>query len=74
MLDGVGRVDSDMLMLLGRLTAGLEVRGASSGEWEKAVLEGYKAFRLLERHGGGSVTADLDNRELSFVRPKAAGK
>jgi NTP pyrophosphatase (non-canonical NTP hydrolase) len=65
-LDGVGRVDSDLLSLITRLTANLEVSDASTGEWEAAILSGFSAFRLLSRHKGGLVTADLDERTLVF--------
>jgi NTP pyrophosphatase (non-canonical NTP hydrolase) len=66
--DGVGRVDSDLLYLIRRLTAGLEVRGASPGDWEKAILSGYRVFRLLGRHRGGRVTVDLLDKSLKYSR------
>ena len=66
MFDGVGRIDSDLLSLITRLTAGLEVREMSAGEWEQAILKGYRTFRLLNRHRGGLVTVDLKERTLQF--------
>lgn len=66
-LDGVGHVDSDLLSLLTRLSANLEVSDASTGEWETAILLGYKMFRLLDRHNGGIISGDLDTRDLTFA-------
>ncbi len=66
LLDDVGRVDSELLSIITRLTAGLEVREASAGEWEEAILQGYKVFRLLNRNKGGMVTADLNARKLQY--------
>jgi NTP pyrophosphatase (non-canonical NTP hydrolase) len=67
--DGVGRVDSELLSLIGRLVAGLEVAEASPGDWEQAILEGYKVFRLLNRNKGGEVTVNLATRSVSFKKP-----
>ncbi|MBP7080860.1 MAG: nucleoside triphosphate pyrophosphohydrolase family protein [Rhodocyclaceae bacterium] len=74
MLDGVGRIDSDLLNLVTRLTSGLEVREASAGDWEMAILLGYKVFRLLDRHRGGIVTVDLVAHELKYQKAQATKK
>ena len=68
LLDAVGRIDSELLSMIKRLTAGLEVRAVSAGEWEEAIQQGYKVFRLLSRHRGGVVTADLNERTLRFQK------
>lgn len=74
MLDGVGRIDSELLSLITRLTSGLEVQEASAGEWENAILLGYKSFRLLNRHRGGMVTVDLHERTLRFQKSPAPAR
>ena len=33
---------------------------------EEAILEGFRVFRELRRHGGGMVTVDLLNRDLGY--------
>lgn len=66
LLDGVGRIDSDLLTIISRQTSGLEINVASAGEWEHAILTGYKIFRLLNRHHGGIVTVDLNGRTLRY--------
>lgn len=68
LLDGVGRIDSELLSMIKRLTSGLEVCAVSAGEWEEAIQQGYKVFRLLSRHRGGVVTADLNERALRFQK------
>jgi NTP pyrophosphatase (non-canonical NTP hydrolase) len=68
MLDEIGRIDSDLLSLITRLTSGLEISQASAGEWEQAILQGYKIFRLLNRHRGGLVTVNLEERSLTFQK------
>lgn len=67
-LDGLGRVDSELLSLIKRLTSGLEVRIASAGDWERAIFEGYKVFRLLSRSHGGFVTIDLNDRTMRYQK------
>lgn len=74
LLDGVGRIDSELLSLITRLVAGLEVSEASAGEWEQAILTGYKNFRMLNRHKGGSIAVNLVDRSVSFVKPAQKNK
>ncbi len=68
-LDNAGRVDSELLSMLTRLTSGLEVNRAAPGEWETAILQGYKIYRLLMRHRGGTVTLNLTKRTIEFRKP-----
>jgi NTP pyrophosphatase (non-canonical NTP hydrolase) len=67
-LDNIGRIDSGLLSLIMGLTNGFEVSAASAGEWEDAILLGYKFFRILEREKGGLITVDLINRKMSFQK------
>jgi NTP pyrophosphatase (non-canonical NTP hydrolase) len=67
-LDNIGRIDSSLLSLIKGLTNGFEVAAASAGEWEDAILLGYKIFRMLEREKGGFVTVDLLNQKMSFQK------
>jgi hypothetical protein len=66
--DGLGHVDSEVLSTIKRLTDGLEVRISSTGEWENAILLGYKVFRLLNRYSGGIVDVDLVRKDIQFSR------
>ena len=65
-LYGVRSVDFDVLKTVKSMTQRLEVKSRSWGEWESAIMEGYRIFRLLKEHGGGWVDCDLNNRSISF--------
>lgn len=66
MLEGVDTLDFEMLKAVTRLVGGLEIKVASWREWELAILEGYKFFRILNRHRGGRILVDLDKRRLAY--------
>lgn len=74
LLDGVGRIDSELLSLIIRLTGGLEVRKASAAAWENAILSGYQIFRLLNKHRGGAVAVNLNKRTLNFHKNQVKGR
>lgn len=63
------RVPVDVVKACQKMTAHLEVSRRSASDWEYAILAGYQAFRLLQRHRGGTVRADLINRSLTFTPP-----
>lgn len=67
-LDGITEIDFDLLKLVKSLTSNLEVRRASWRDWELAILEGYRIFRIINRVRGGYVVADLFDRKLEFER------
>jgi hypothetical protein len=66
LLDGVETLDFELLKAISRLCSGLEVKAASWHDWELAILEGYKMFRILNRNRGGRVLVDLEQRRLSY--------
>ncbi|MCG7321353.1 MazG nucleotide pyrophosphohydrolase domain-containing protein [Arsenicicoccus bolidensis] len=63
------RVPVDAIKACQRMTGHLEVARRSSADWEQAILAGYRVFRLLQQHRGGTVHADLDRRSLNFIPP-----
>ena len=63
------RVPVDAIKACQRMTGHLEVARRSSADWEQAILAGYRMFRLLQQHHGGTVHADLDSRSLTFPPP-----
>jgi NTP pyrophosphatase (non-canonical NTP hydrolase) len=67
LLEGVDTLDFDMLKAISRLADGLEVKAASWHDWELAILEGYKMFRILNRNRGGRVLVDLAKRQLNYI-------
>lgn len=60
------RVPGDLLKLCRSLTASLEVSDRSAGDWQRALLEGYRVFALLREHRGGVVVADQDTGTLDY--------
>lgn len=66
------RVPVDTIKACRRMTGHLEVARRSSADWEQAILAGYRMFRLLQQHHGGTVHADLDRRSLTFTPPTTA--
>jgi len=61
-------VDSDVLRTCARMAAGQEVYACSPLEWERAILGGYDAWRVVRDAGHGAVTCDLDARTIE-ARP-----
>jgi NTP pyrophosphatase (non-canonical NTP hydrolase) len=51
------------------MTAHLEVSGRTAPDWSLAIRTGYAVFEQLSQHRGGTVTADLAARTLSFSPP-----
>lgn len=70
LFDGIARLDYGLLKWVTRMVRGLEVEAASAVEWQRAILEGYRAFRLLKDHRGGVLTIDTALRTLRY-RPTA---
>jgi NTP pyrophosphatase (non-canonical NTP hydrolase) len=66
------RVPVDVIKACQKMTAHLEVARRSAADWEYAILAGYRVFRQLQEHRGGTVHVDLNARSLTFVAPEAA--
>lgn len=52
-----------------RYVKGLEVENNLFHEWKKAIRGGFRIYKELARHGQGTVTVNLDKREIDF-RPE----
>lgn len=63
------RVPADLIKACQRMTSHLEVAERSLADWEYAILAGYRAFRELRDHRGGTLHADLEARTLTFTPP-----
>lgn len=62
----VSELDYSLLKTIGYFTNRLEVRICSTGDWERAILEGYRVWRQVRDHGGGKIIADLDSNTVTF--------
>ena len=58
-LEGLHRVDYQLLRIINELTSRLEVRVRSSSEWERAILRGYDVWRHIRENKGGAIRCDL---------------
>jgi len=68
-LEGVERVDHDLLEQIRRVVALTEVGVRSAADWEMAILRGFAMFRQLIANDGGSVTFDGSTRSLTYAPP-----
>lgn len=66
-LEGVDRVDYELLRTIGNLTSGFEVAIRSPAEWERAILTSVGVWREIRRQGGGRIHLDLPAREFAVV-------
>jgi NTP pyrophosphatase (non-canonical NTP hydrolase) len=73
-LEGVTSLDYTLLRTIVDMTAHLEVGGCSTGDWQRAILDGYRVWREIVRHLGGRVSIDLDAGSITFAPPKAEAR
>ena len=60
-------VDSTVLEMIKRIVQNFEVKSMGTALWQKAILDGYKAFRELRKHNGGKVYLNLNKRTIKFL-------
>ena len=58
-LDGIQKLDHDLLRTIRGMTKHLEVSARTECEWEHAILTGYRIWRGIRQDKGGSFTANL---------------
>ena len=68
LLEGLDRLDHNILKLIGRMVQNLEVSACELHEWQRAVLVGYQAFRALKKNKGGWLLLDADTQTLAYSR------
>lgn len=61
-----GEMSYDLLKSIQAFVAGFQVDACPPWLWEKAILEGFAAFRFLKEHRRGRVVMDLDKRSLTI--------
>jgi NTP pyrophosphatase (non-canonical NTP hydrolase) len=69
-LEGKASVSSEMLRSIRRMACGLEVSRCTTGEWEDAIIQGFAAWRFIQKHHGGVLTLDLDRRAMTAILPE----
>jgi NTP pyrophosphatase (non-canonical NTP hydrolase) len=64
--EGAKSIDYDLLKNIGEFVQGYEVDQIPLWQWETAILEGFRVFRLLRSTPGGKVTWDLVSHKLEW--------
>ena len=65
--EGIDHVDYDLLKSIRGFIDGYEVSRVPLWQWEIAILDGYRVFRLLRNNRGGRVVLDLNKREIKYI-------
>lgn len=65
---GIRHVDTEMLVTIKRIVGHLEVHQRTMKDWERAILQGYAAFRFLLKNRAATLTVDMRARELRVSR------
>lgn len=66
-LDGIDRIDYELLRAVKRRTSSHEVSVRSVPEWEQAILEAYRIWRPIRAQGGGRFRLDLVERKVELL-------
>lgn len=64
-----GRLDYSLLKQVRSMVEGLMVADCPLWQWENAILDGFRVFRELYHHKGGTVIVDLKKHTLTFKPP-----
>jgi NTP pyrophosphatase (non-canonical NTP hydrolase) len=67
MLEGIAVLDFHLLRTIKDMTSHLEVKQCTTGEWEQAILQGFRVWRAVLAGGGGRVAVDLDQRRIDYL-------
>lgn len=64
---GAEHVDDSILNAVKAVTVRLEVGACTPGDWERAILTGFSAWRELRARRGGTLRVDLDRGSLELL-------
>ena len=59
-------VNYELLSTIKDLTERLEVRRCSMHDWERAILEGFRIWRMVEENNGGIIIGDLLAKTIEY--------
>lgn len=65
-LEGKNSVSTELLRMVRNMTSHLEVSVCTPGEWEKAIVEGFKVWRIIKKLGAGTLIVNLDERSVTL--------
>lgn len=67
MFEGADAVSYELLRTIRLMVRPFEVRNASLGDWENAILQSFRVWRELATHGRGVLIADADANRVDFI-------
>lgn len=65
-LEGKSSVSTELLRMIKNMVSHLEVSVCTPGEWEKAIVQGFKVWREVKKRRGGTVDVDLEKRSIAL--------
>ncbi|MFC7298965.1 nucleoside triphosphate pyrophosphohydrolase family protein [Herminiimonas aquatilis] len=68
-LQDVVDLDYQLLRTIKGISSLLEVRERSMGDWQRAILMGFKVWREVLENGGGKIAMDLDAQQMTYLGP-----
>lgn len=63
-LDGIKHLDLELLRTVKGMVAKLEVGAHRAADWEKAIMTGFAAWRIIRDNGGGTLEYDMNEQRL----------
>ncbi len=64
--EGKSSLSTEVLRMIHNMVQHLEVSDCSSGEWERAIIQGFRAWREVKKRRGGTLDLDLNKRTISL--------
>ena len=73
-LEGRSSVSTELLRMIRNMVQHLEVSACTSGEWERAIVQGFKVWRQVTMRQGGTVDVNLNTRCIKFRQGASRGR
>ena len=65
-LEGKSSVSTELLRMIENMVRHLEVSVCTPGEWEQAIVQGFKVWREVKKKRSGTVDVDLEKKSISL--------
>lgn len=72
--EGVNTVSTELLQLIGQLTAHLEVRCRTMAEWERAILNAFHVWRQVRKNPAGKLIGNRTTQHLEYIATVELGR
>lgn len=71
MFKDVDDVGDDLLRTIQGVTKRLEVGNRTTGQWQDAIIQGFRVWRSVSKAGGGRVRANRTEKSIAFLGPES---